>query len=57
MTLQMFKLNEGRTMEKAKSISEPQSLQELETYHSNYVPTELERQLEFLDFNEGQSLR
>jgi hypothetical protein len=49
----MFKMTEARMMEKAKSISEPQSLQELETYHSNYVPTELERQLEFLDFNEG----
>ena len=43
-----------RLLEKAKSVSEPQCLQNLEEYHSNYVPAELERQLEFLDFNSGK---
>ena len=43
-----------RLLEKAKSMSEPQALQNLEEFHSNYVPAELERQLEFLDFNSGE---
>ena len=45
--------NASLLLEKAKSVSEPQYLQDMVEFRSAYVPTESERQLEFLDFNEG----
>ncbi len=45
--------NASLLLEKAKSVSEPQYLQDMVEFRSAYVPTESERQLEFLDFNDG----
>ena len=44
-----------RLLEKAKSVSEPQFLQNMEEFHFSQQPAEMERQLEFLDFSNGEA--
>jgi len=49
--------NASLLLEKSKSVSEPQYLQDMVEFRSSYVPTESERQLEFLDFNDGNQFK
>ena len=43
-----------RLLEKAKSVSEPQFLQNMEEFRTEQPPPEMERQLEFMDFSSGE---
>jgi hypothetical protein len=46
-----------RFLEKAKSVSEPQFLQNMEEFRSEQPPAEMERQLEFMDFSNGEKIK